>query len=113
MKVSLKWLKEIVESKDLKPSLVEETLTSIGLEVEEVKNLGKELENIVVGEISSKEKHPDADKLSLLKVKTDKEEYQIVCGAKNMESGDKVCLAKVGAIIPKGSFKIKDRKSVV
>jgi phenylalanyl-tRNA synthetase beta chain len=110
MKISLKWLKEIIKDIDLTPSLVEETLTSIGLEVEEVKDLGKELENIVVGEVVSKEKHPDADKLSILKVKTDKDEFQIVCGAKNMNAEDKVCLAKVGAVIPNGNFKIKEAK---
>lgn len=57
----------------------------------------------VVGEVLSKEKHPDADKLSVTQVKiSDDETLQIVCGASNVEAGQKVVVATVGAMMPSG-----------
>ena len=61
----------------------------------------------VVGYVASKEKHPNADKLSILKVDIGDEELQIVCGAPNVEAEQKVVVAKVGAVIPSGMV-IKD-----
>ncbi|MGW9857000.1 tRNA-binding protein [Staphylococcus hominis] len=63
----------------------------------------------VVGYVKTKEKHPDADKLSILKVDVGNEELQIVCGAPNVEAGQKVVVAKVGAVMPSGMV-IKDAK---
>lgn len=60
-------------------------------------------ENFVVGEVLTKEKHPNADKLSLTTVKVGKDEIlQIVCGAKNVAVGQRVVVAKIGAIMPSG-----------
>lgn len=61
----------------------------------------------VVGYVETKEKHPNADKLSLLNVNVGTEKLQIVCGAPNVESGQKVVVAKVGAVMPSGMV-IKD-----
>lgn len=61
----------------------------------------------VVGYVESKEKHPDADKLNVCRVSVGTEELQIVCGAPNVEQGQKVVVAKVGAVMPSGML-IKD-----
>ncbi|PPA71674.1 YtpR family tRNA-binding protein [Jeotgalibacillus proteolyticus] len=61
----------------------------------------------VVGYIESKEKHPNADKLNICQVNTGKETLQIVCGAPNVDQGQKVVVAKVGAVMPSGMV-IKD-----
>ena len=61
----------------------------------------------VVGYVETKEKHPDADKLSVLKVNVGNEHLQIVCGAPNVEAGQKVVVAKVGTVMPSGMV-IKD-----
>ncbi|MFD1863797.1 YtpR family tRNA-binding protein [Planococcus chinensis] len=61
----------------------------------------------VVGYVESKEKHPNADKLNVCRVSVGTEELQIVCGAPNVEQGQKVVVAKVGAVMPSGML-IKD-----
>ncbi|KRG10447.1 YtpR family tRNA-binding protein [Staphylococcus sp. NAM3COL9] len=61
----------------------------------------------VVGFVETKEKHPDADKLSVLRVDVSTEKLQIVCGASNIDAGQKVVVAKVGAVMPSGMV-IKD-----
>ena len=63
----------------------------------------------VVGYVETKEKHPDADKLSVLKVNVGNETLQIVCGAPNVAAEQKVVVAKVGAVMPSGMV-IKDAK---
>lgn len=61
----------------------------------------------VVGYVETKEKHPNADKLSICKVNVGTEQLQIVCGAPNVDAGQKVVVAKVGAVMPSGLV-IKD-----
>ncbi|PHK50890.1 YtpR family tRNA-binding protein [Staphylococcus edaphicus] len=61
----------------------------------------------VVGYVETKDKHPDADKLSVLSVDVATEKLQIVCGASNIDAGQKVVVAKVGAVMPSGMV-IKD-----
>ncbi|WP_251519772.1 MULTISPECIES: YtpR family tRNA-binding protein [Staphylococcus] len=63
----------------------------------------------IVGYVETKEKHPDADKLSVLNIDVATEKLQIVCGAPNVEAGQKVVIAKVGAVMPSGMV-IKDAK---
>lgn len=106
MLISLDWLKEYVDiNEDIKE--LENALTMIGQEVEAIEEQGKHLDNIVVGKIEEYGKHPDSDKLSLLKVDVGTEEnLQIICGAQNHKLGDKVVVAKIGAELP-GDFKIK------
>ncbi len=101
MKVSLNWLKDYVDIQmDLKDLV--NLLTMAGLEVEEVSTVGEGFEKIIVAEIESIQKHPNADRLSLVKVKTGEENLSIVCGATNIREGQKVPLALVGAKLPNG-----------
>lgn len=101
MKISYNWLKEYIGA-DILPHELADKLTMIGLEVESIEELGKDIKGVVVAEIVSKEKHPNADRLSFCKVKTDKGVHEIVCGANNMNAGDFVALALPGASLPKG-----------
>lgn len=109
MLISLEWLKEYVEIKeDIKE--LENALTMIGQEVESINIQGENLENVVVGQILKYEKHPEAEKLSLLKIDVGEEKkLQIICGAQNHREGDKVVVAKIGSVLP-GNFKIKKSK---
>src|SRR5512145_480873 len=91
MKVTYNWLKQYVDF-DWSPEEVVERLTMLGLEVEGVEKLGGEFEGIVVAQILTSEKHPNADKLSVCRVADGQGERQIVCGAKNYKPGDKVPL---------------------
>lgn len=116
MKISLSWLKEFVAI-NISPNEVSEILTDIGLEVEkqlEVETVKGGLQGIVIGEVLTKEKHPDADRLNITTVNVGKDEpYQIVCGAPNVEAGQKVVVALPGAVLypMEGEpFKIKASK---
>lgn len=106
MRFSYNWLKELSETKKT-PEEVKEIITAHSFEVESVENIGKGMEMVVIGEVLSVEKHPDADKLNVAKVNVGNEELQIVCGAPNLKTGQKVPVALVGAILP-GNFKIKE-----
>lgn len=108
MRVSFEWLKDFINIQNLNPLEVADKLTMSGLEVEAVENI-KSIEGIVVAEVLEKEKHPDADKLSVCKVFDGQETLQVVCGAKNVNKGQKVVFCKIGAILP-GDFKIKKAK---
>ena len=106
MKFSLSWLKDYLDT----TASVEEisnTLTKIGLEVEEIIDNASALQGFIVGEIKSVEKHPNADKLNLLSVWTGKEALQIVCGAPNCRVGMKSVLALPGVMIPKYGEKLE------
>jgi len=102
MKTSLSWLKKYVEL-DLDIQELSEILTTIGLEVEgieEVEMIKGGLQGVVVGEIKTCAKHPDADKLSLTTVDTGQEaDLQIVCGAPNVAVGKKVLVATIGTTL--------------
>ena len=106
MKISLNWLREMVELPARVDELVE-LLTLAGVEVEGVTARGADFDNVVVGRILESQQHPNADRLSVCKVDAgDGEPRQIVCGAKNYKVGDHVPLALPGAVLP-GDFKIK------
>ena len=109
MKVSLNWLKDYVEIKMGVKELIN-LLTMAGLEVEEAVSTGEGFEKVVVAEIKTIRKHPNADKLSLVKAQTDQQEFSVVCGAKNIREGQKVPLALVGAKLPNG---VEIRKSKI
>lgn len=108
MKISYSWLKKYIDP-GVSPEKLAEILTMTGLEVESVNSVSPSFDNVVVGQVLSVEKHPNADKLSLCKVKTDKATHQIVCGATNMKANDSVALALPGAHLPNG-LKIKESK---
>lgn len=112
MKISLKWINEFVDIKEYlsEPMRLADLLTRAGLEVEEVKNLAADFKNVIVGCIKVKDKHPNADKLSLCQVEIAPGQIsQIVCGAQNHKAGDKVIVALSGAVLP-GNFAIKKSK---
>lgn len=100
MKISYNWLKTLININQSAEE-VAELLTSSGLEVEgieEFESIKGGLQGIVIGEVIEKEKHPDADKLSLTKVSVGGPELlSIVCGAPNVAAGQKVLVATIGA----------------
>ena len=102
MTVSYKWLSEYLPV-TVEPERLARILTSIGLEVESFEKYEEVkggLKGLVIGEVLSTEKHPNADKLTLTKVSVGNgEPLQIVCGAPNVEAGQKVVVAKVGTTI--------------
>src|SRR5690606_10706254 len=108
MKFSEQWLREWVQ-----PAVSTEELaaqvTMAGLEVDGVEAVAGMFSGVVVGDVVSRELHPDAGELSLCKVTDSNETYQIVCGAANVRTGLKITLAKIGAVLP-GDFKIKKAK---
>src|SRR5579859_5165146 len=99
MKVTLNWLKQYVDF-DWSADELSERLTMLGIEVEGVQKLGGEYEGIVVAQVITRDKHPNADRLSLCRVADGKGERQIVCGAQNFKAGDKVPLILPGATLP-------------
>ena len=115
MKISYNWLKQYIDT-DVAPQQVSEILTNTGLEVEgleEVQSVKGGLEGVVIGEVLTCEKHPDADKLTICTVNLGEEEpVQIVCGAPNVAAGQKVPVAKVGATLwpDEKGFTIKKAK---
>jgi len=99
MKVTFNWLKQYVDF-NWSPGELAERLTLLGLEVEGGHQLGGEFDGIVVAQVISRDKHPNADKLSLCRVRDGQGERQIVCGAQNFQAGDKVPLILPGASLP-------------
>src|SRR5690625_5134678 len=84
-------------------------ITKSGIEVDGISYVAEKSKNIVVGHVVSCEQHPNADKLSLCQVDVGDEQLQIICGAPNVAQGQKVAVAKPGAVLP-GEFKIKKVK---
>ena len=107
MKVSLSWLKRFVDF-DYSTSELADKLTMRGFESEVATDFSS-LDHIVVGEVKSAEKHPDADKLKVCMVSDGKQTYNVVCGAPNVDKDQKIVFAKVGAVLP-GDFKIGKAK---
>ncbi|HEH0014384.1 TPA: phenylalanine--tRNA ligase subunit beta [Staphylococcus aureus] len=109
MLISNEWLKEYVTIDDSVSNLAER-ITRTGIEVDDLIDYTKDIKNLVVGFVKSKEKHPDADKLNVCQVDIGEDEpVQIVCGAPNVDAGQYVIVAKVGGRLP-GGIKIKCAK---
>ncbi|HEJ7752288.1 TPA: phenylalanine--tRNA ligase subunit beta [Staphylococcus aureus] len=109
MLISNEWLKEYVTIDDSVSNLAER-ITRTGIEVDDLIDYTKDIKNLVVGFVKSKEKHPDADKLNVCEVDIGEDEpVQIVCGAPNVDAGQYVIVAKVGGRLP-GGIKIKRAK---
>ena len=104
MKVSMNWLKDLVDV-DVDVDELSALFNKHSAEVEEYYKL-VEASGLVVGHVVEKEKHPDADKLSVCQVNIGSEISQIVCGAPNVDKGQNVIVALPGAVLP-GGFKIK------
>ena len=100
MKISYNWLKNYVQT-DLPVETISVLLTNCGLEVEAIEkeeSVKGGLQGIVVGQVMSKEKHPDADRLNITSVDIGTGTLlNIVCGASNVEEGQKVMIATIGA----------------
>ena len=115
MKISYNWLKQYINL-DVAPEIASKVLTDIGLEVEgteEFQSVKGGLKGVVVGEVITCEKHPNADKLSVTTVDIGTGELlPIVCGAPNVAAGQKVLVATVGTRLYSGddSFEIKKSK---
>jgi phenylalanyl-tRNA synthetase beta chain len=109
MKLPLSWLRDYVDINDT-PARIAERLTFSGTEVAAIETIGSTYEGLVVGEVRSVEKHPNADKLTLCRVYDGRDELQVVCGAPNVQTGGKYPFAPIGASLPATSLTIKKAK---
>lgn len=110
MKVSYQWLKEYIDLAGVTPEELAELMTRGGIEIDAVEQRNKGVSNVVVGHVLEKQKHPNADRLSVCKVDAGTGEIlQIVCGAPNVAAGQKVPVALIGAKLP-GGIAIKRAK---
>lgn len=109
MLVSLNWLKNYVDFGSITPEELAEKITNSGIEVDGITYFADKSTNVVVGHVTSCVQHPNADRLRLCHVDVGDEELQIICGAPNVAEGQKVAVAKPGAVLP-GNFKIKKVK---
>jgi phenylalanyl-tRNA synthetase beta chain len=110
MLVSYKWLQDYVDLSGVSATELAEKITKSGIEVEGVEVLNEGIQGVVIGYVLECEDHPNSDHLHKCLVDLGEEApVQIICGAKNVAQGQKVAVAKVGAVLP-GNFKIKRAK---
>jgi phenylalanyl-tRNA synthetase beta chain len=109
VKIPYEWLNEFVVL-DIDPYELASRLTMRGFEVEAIEEYRPSLDGVCVGEVVKIDLHPDAKNLTVCRVRTDKETLPIVCGAKNVQEGDKVPVAMVGSTLA-GGFSI-ERKDI-
>src|SRR5512133_3319484 len=116
MKISYNWLKDYLKI-DLDPHKVAQILTGIGLEIEGTEDwvsVKGGLEGVVVGQVLTCKKHPDADKLSVTTVNIgNPEPLHIVCGAPNVAAGQKVYVAPAGTWVFKGDERFELKKTKI
>ena len=109
MKFTLDWLKDHLDtSADL--NTITDTLTNIGLEIENVEDKSEDFKDFSVAEVIKAEKHPDADKLKVCQVKTKNGEFQVVCGAPNARQGMLGIFAPENSYIPGTELHLKKTK---
>ncbi len=101
MFVPISWLREFVDI-DLTPEQLAARLTLLGMEVRGMERRGDDWQSVVVGELLEVAPHPNADRLSLTRVRVDEAgtELSIVCGATNIAAGQRVPVALPGAVLP-------------
>ncbi len=104
MLLSRKWLSQYMDVSDLSIEEIANKITSAGFEVEAIERLSSGT-NLVIGEVLTCQDHPDSDHLHCTTVNIGDEVLSIVCGAPNVAAGQKVIVAKVGAILPDGEIK--------
>jgi len=110
MRISLNWLRELVDV-SMSPEEVGETLTMAGFEVEDIEDRRTWAEGVVIGRVLERKTHPDADRLSVCQVDIGAgEPSTIVCGAANVRAEAFVPVATVGAYLPIVDLKIRPRK---
>jgi phenylalanyl-tRNA synthetase beta chain len=116
MKISYNWIRDYLNI-DLDPHKVAEILTGIGLEIEATEDwvsVKGGLEGVVIGEVLTCVKHPDADKLSVTTVDVGASQpLSIVCGAPNVAAGQKVPVATIGTVVFKGDESLEIKKSKI
>ena len=110
MKISINWIKDYINLDGITTKEIIDKLTMSGLEVEDYVDENEKYSGIVVGLVKEVEKHPDADKLTVCTVYDGENDLKIICGAPNVEKGQNVIFAQVGAVIPKGEMEIKKVK---
>ncbi len=96
MKVSVKWLKDYVDI-DIEVAELAHKLTMSGNEIEGIEVIGDGWDKVVIGHVLELEPHPDADRLRLATIDLGDEQITVVCGAPNVQVGDKIAFARVGA----------------
>lgn len=116
MRISLKWLRELVPlAPEVTVQQIADKLTLSGLEVEGIEDLGESLKGVKIGLIKAREPHPNADRLSVCEVTDGNETFTIVCGAPNCDADQFVALAPVGTTLTNGltiaETKIRGQKS--
>ena len=109
MKFTLSWLKDFLDT-NASVDEIDERLTAIGLEIEEVVDPLAAVKDLIVVSVDECVAHPDSDHLHVLKVNTGKELVQIVCGAPNARAGMKGILARPGDYVPAFGDKLKAGK---
>ena len=103
MKVTLSWLREFAPDIDGDPVELGETLSALGLAVEEMEVVGEIVDGVVLAEVLALRPHPDADKIQLVDVdQGDGQPLQVCCGAFNMAVGDLIPFATIGTVMPNG-----------
>ncbi len=118
MRLSIKWLRQYVQFR-ISPEDLGQRLTSVGLEVESIEHLGKVFDGFVVGEVMTIRKHPNADKLTICEVDVQRKGtspasvLQIVCGAPNVQKGQKAAVGLIGAVVPKNQHDPEARPFVL
>ena len=108
MLLSINWLNNFIQT-DCPVNTIADRLTMAGIEVDNITDIGRQWDNIVTGEILEITSHPNADKLSIVKVKAAENIYSVVCGAPNIKEGQKIVLALEGALFSNG-MKIRPSK---
>lgn len=104
MKVSYKWLKQLVDLEGISFDELVRDLSLYSIEVEGTEKI-TDASNIIVGYVESIVEHPDSDHLHICEVNTGTEVLQIVCGAPNVDKGQKIMLALPGAVLPGGTIR--------
>lgn len=99
MKFTISWLKEHLDT-NASVAEIADTLTDLGLEVEDISDPAARLGAFIIGKVTSAEQHPDADRLRVCQVQTDEGPLQIICGAPNARAGITVVVAKPGTYVP-------------
>src|SRR5256714_4741441 len=103
MKFSVNWLREFVDLPK-NPAEIAELLTRAGVETENIETRGAKIDKVIVSQVTSSARHPNADRLSVCEVDDGSGiKRQVVCGATNYKAGDKVPLALPGAKLPNGT----------
>lgn len=109
MKFTISWLKEHLDTQKSDQELID-SLTNIGLEVEDVVNASEIFSNFIVAQVVEEKKHPNADKLKVCRVDIGSDIVDVVCGAPNVEKDMKVVYAPPGSTIPSTQMKLKASK---